>query len=137
MTATAVDPVLDLPAGPPHLSQEPEHLRISLSHTRGGAMVRLAGELDIAGAPALNALLAHCVEQGRNIIVDAAELTFIDAAGVRPLADAQACCRRQGRGFRLRTASAAVHRVVTLTGLADRLFGTARSSVGRGAVDYG
>ncbi|MFE7171632.1 STAS domain-containing protein [Streptomyces sp. NPDC057616] len=125
MTATAIDPVLDPPAGPTHLPQEAEHLRISLSHTGGGAMVRLAGELDIAGAPALTALLAHCVEQGRDIAVDAADLTFIDAAGIRPLADAQARCRRQGRSFRLRTASAAVRRVVTLTGLADRLFGTA------------
>ncbi|MFD5633473.1 STAS domain-containing protein [Streptomyces sp. NPDC127077] len=129
MSITAIDPVLELPATIPSPSEPacgefspvPEHLRISLSSRCGDTHVRVEGELDIAGAPALTSALARCVEQPGNITVDTAGLVFIDAAGIRPLADTQALCRRLGREFRLVSASAAVRRVVTLTGLAERL----------------
>lgn len=105
--------------------QIPDHLRITVSSGSSGALVRLEGELDIAGAPALTSVLALCVGQPGCITVDAAGLAFIDAAGIRPLADAQAICHRQGRDFRVAPASVAVRRVVMLTGLAERLLGDA------------
>lgn len=134
--ATMSDTQHDLSAAVPHCScpchQEsppavppvPEHLRMSLTSVGGGVLLRLEGELDIAGAPALTAVLTRCLEQTDGITVDATRLTFIDAAGIRPLADAQAASRRQGRNFCLAAASAAVRRVVVLAGLADRLLGT-------------
>lgn len=135
MRPTAIDTFPGLLPGFPHPShlvhgksspvpvQIPDHLRITLSSGNSGALVRLEGELDVAGAPALTSVLALCVGQPGCITVDAAGLHFIDAAGVRPLADAQALCHRQGRDFHVAPASAAVRRVVMLTGLADRLLG--------------
>jgi anti-anti-sigma regulatory factor len=66
---------------------------------------------------------AWCVEQAASITADAAGLAFIDAARLRPLADAQALCHQRGRDVRVASARVAVRRVVTLTGPGDRLFG--------------
>lgn len=139
--STALETLPVLPAAPAQPSRRyhrtvasapaPEHLRIGAYRTCEGALLRLEGELDIAGAAALAAVLATCAEQPGSITVDAGGLGFIDAAGLRPLADAQAHCHRHGRGFRLAAASTAVRRVVVLAGLAERLLDDGDTWAGR------
>ncbi|MFE0511640.1 STAS domain-containing protein, partial [Streptomyces sp. NPDC058964] len=70
--------------GTPPAAAVPECLWIGISRTRGGALVRLEGELDVAGAPALTSVLVRCMRQPGSITVDASGLVFIDAAGGGP-----------------------------------------------------
>jgi anti-anti-sigma factor len=48
-------------------------------------VVRVAGEIDIATAPTLRATLDLACEQARRIVVDMADVAFIDASGVAAL----------------------------------------------------
>ena len=54
------------------------------------SLVRLAGELDVVGAPTLAGALEPLTRRGGTIRIDLAELTFIDSTGVGAL-----CCAAQ------------------------------------------
>ena len=84
-------------------------------------IVELLGELDIAGAPALEGELLS-VESGdaASIVVDLRGLEFIDSTGLRLLVMAAERCRDSGRLALLRGPDP-VHRVFELTDLVSRL----------------
>jgi anti-anti-sigma factor len=83
------------------------------------AVVRLDGELDIASADELDEALRSLTDTTqaapRQIIVDAEQLTFVDASGLGPLL---AAVRRCPPGtVRMRGARPSVLRVLTLLDL--------------------
>jgi anti-sigma B factor antagonist len=84
--------------------------------------IHLAGELDLANTPALDAELGEALADGQcQILVDMRELTFIDSTGIAILV---AALSRAGEGKRLRfipSQAPAVSRVLHLTGIAERL----------------
>lgn len=96
-------------------------LRISVTRSRGRAVLRLDGELDCATAPdveaALEALLAD-PEPPTLVVVDAARLRFADVAGLRPLVEARHRLPR-GSTLQLRNATHTLVRVIRLLDLAD------------------
>ncbi|MGW1810841.1 STAS domain-containing protein [Streptomyces sp. NPDC002078] len=101
----------------------PPHLRISLDNNpHHGTVLRLEGELDLASGPAVKAAMDFCLEGGLGITADASGLSFIDAAGLRPLAEAQALAERLGQRFRIAQASAELRAVLRLTRHTHRLF---------------
>ncbi|MGW3247444.1 STAS domain-containing protein [Streptomyces sp. NPDC001070] len=122
MTTTTT---LDRPAPCPTISWPcPPSLRITLLTGPGCSMlVRLSGELDIAGAPAVNSALDFCLslDHSHGVTLDAADLTFVDAAGLRPLVEAHTLSRRRGQWLRIAPVSAALRRVVVLTRHTHRL----------------
>ncbi|MEU9477886.1 STAS domain-containing protein [Streptomyces sp. NPDC048191] len=81
------------------------------------ALVVVSGELDVATAPRLQAVLRDCAERGEHISMDLGRVRFIDGAGLRPLADADTRARRQGRRFTIVSAARPVRRVMGLTDL--------------------
>jgi anti-anti-sigma factor len=75
--------------------------------------VRLSGELDLAIAPELCDALVSLVSKGGDLVVDLADVEFIDGQGLRPLL--LAAEQLDGRGHVVLTApSSAVARVLRL-----------------------
>jgi anti-anti-sigma factor len=81
----------------------------------------LHGELDIATAPELVAMLQRLQKHGHAVTLDLAEVTFIDSTGLTALMDAFLDAERDGSSFSVRRASPAVRRVVELAGVGKLL----------------
>ncbi|MEU6519878.1 STAS domain-containing protein [Streptomyces sp. NPDC046978] len=128
---------LDRPALGPMISWPcPSGLRITLLVGPGCSMlVRLSGELDIATGPAVKSALDFCLslDHSHGVTLDAADLTFIDAAGLRPLVQAHALSRRRGQWLRIASVSTALRRVLALTRHTHRLLEC--TAAGRGDTD--
>jgi anti-sigma B factor antagonist len=86
---------------------------------RGHAVVRLCGELDAADAAGVTAALTGVVACHTDVIIDLADLEFIDCGGLRALAGAREQARQTGGGLLLAAPQGLVLRVLALTGLAD------------------
>jgi len=82
----------------------------------------LHGELDIATAPELVEMLARLRHHNRPVVLDLAEVTFIDSTGLTTLMDAHFQAENNGWSFAVRRPSPAVKRVFDLAGVA-RLLG--------------
>lgn len=83
-------------------------------------IVELVGELDLDGAPRLEAELRSAeASDASSIVVDLGQLEFIDSTGIRLLLMASERCA-EGRLAILRGPKQ-VHRVFEITDLADRL----------------
>jgi anti-sigma B factor antagonist len=94
-------------------------LAVSINWVHGAVVLR--GELDRHSAHHLvDALGALAATDHRCWVVDAADVTWCDAGGLRALAAAHAMALESGRELRLVQPSRCVDRLVTLTGL-DRL----------------
>jgi anti-sigma B factor antagonist len=82
----------------------------------------LIGELDIASAPQIEALIPDlCANGTTGIALDLSKLTFIDCCGLRVVLSLRELCQRRGYEFTLTHGTDAVDRVFALTGLADSL----------------
>lgn len=85
-------------------------------------VVRLAGDLDEAAAARARELLDAALAQWPAVlIVDVAEVRFLDAAGVNVLARAARTAAAQRTSLRLVGPRASVRRVLDLTGLSERV----------------
>ncbi len=84
-------------------------------------VVRLRGELDVAGAPELRSVLYPMLDDGQSVVVDCSELHFLDSTGLGVLIWAHKRAREHGREVRLRATSGAVAKVLDITGLDEIL----------------
>jgi anti-anti-sigma factor len=83
----------------------------------GCAVVGVAGEIDLATAPAFCAALLAGVHQSPRFVVDMSGVTFLDCSGLSALLTAVRCVRLSGGGMHLVVVAGVVARLVTLTGL--------------------
>jgi anti-sigma B factor antagonist len=83
----------------------------------GQVVVALAGELDVADAARIGALVTTVAIRVPRLIVDLAALEFTDCAGMRALATAARQARQAGGGLVLAAPGSLVLRVLDLTGL--------------------
>src|SRR4051812_2499354 len=84
------------------------------------ASVVLAGEIDLAVAPALRAHLgALCDGGARSVELEASGVTFIDSAGLSVLVAIDRRCREGKGGLTLRSPSPVVLRTLQIAGLLD------------------
>jgi anti-sigma B factor antagonist len=82
----------------------------------------LAGELDIASTPILEATIAGLCENGRSaIVLDLSKVTFMDSTGLRAVLAADKLCQGYGHRFSLTGATGAVQRLFELTGVMGAL----------------
>jgi anti-sigma B factor antagonist len=81
-------------------------MRIDVSTTSGATVVRPAGErLDIEVAAEFRAMLLSLIEQGhRRLIVDLADVGFIDSSGLGALVSALKTLKRSDNGGDVRLA---------------------------------
>ena len=85
--------------------------------------VSVAGDIDMAGGPVLEAVLLQCEDQlgdGGNLVVDVEGVQFIDSSGLRSLL--AAARRATGRSARLelRAVGPEVIRLFEITGTLDQ-----------------
>ena len=87
-----------------------------------GHRLVLAGELDIASAPILEATIgALCGNGTRGVVLDLSELVFMDSTGLRAVLAAEKLCSGDGQEFSLVGANGAVKRLFELTGVIGAL----------------
>ena len=98
------------------------HFRVE-AHTDGRTQVlAIGGELDLAAASTLEAELNDALAGGFDlIVVDLAQLDFIDSTGLSVLVRGHQQAQEAGLELGLINPGAQVERLLSLTGLADRL----------------
>jgi anti-anti-sigma factor len=87
----------------------------------GRVRVRLRGDLDLAGGPALAAQLRRLRGRRERVLLDLDELAFIDMSGLRVVLSAAADASRDGWAFSITQGSAPVRRLISLVGLDGQL----------------
>jgi anti-sigma B factor antagonist len=102
--------------GPP-----PPEFAVAEARIDGEVTLRPTGELDIATAPRLEQALADGREPGQRVVLDLAELEFMDSTGLRVIVRAVEAARDGGWELRLRPGPRAVHRVFEIAGVVDAL----------------
>jgi anti-anti-sigma factor len=97
-------------------------LEIRALRGRHRYVITLVGELDIDGVDRVTEELTRAeATDAAQIVLDLAELRFIDSSGVRLVLEADARSRTNGSRLRLTRGPAAVQRVFVLSGVEDRL----------------
>ena len=86
---------------------------------RDQVVVSLRGELDIVNAPVALAVLAAAAIRGQFVLVDLAELDFLDCSAVRLLMYARVVARESGGDVMLANSRGSVLRTLAILGQAD------------------
>jgi anti-sigma B factor antagonist len=86
---------------------------------QGLVTVRLSGELDLSAAGAVQTVLEQAVKASPITVVDLNDLEFMDSTGLRVLAGAHKVATGAGGRFLLGRPSAAVLRVLKVSGLVE------------------
>jgi anti-sigma B factor antagonist len=83
----------------------------------GAIVIRLVGELDLYNAPDVReALLRLCEEQPERLVVDLAEVDFVDSTALGVLIEARTRLENR-RTFLLAAPGRETHRALTISGL--------------------
>ena len=100
------------------MSVQQPFLKIDVAHVPHACVVRIQGELDIAGCPAVEHALEEA-EQSRaeRLIIDIEELTFIDSTGLGVLFNASRRSATNGNRLEITRGKGSVARVFRLTEL--------------------
>jgi len=97
-------------------------LRLSTSVIDATAVIELEGELDLAGANALEQELATPEVDGTGaIVLDLRGVNFMDSSGLRVIAVTLQDAQERGRRFALVPGAAQVMRVFDITRMRERL----------------
>ncbi len=97
----------------------------------GGTIVAISGEVDVCTeAPLQQALLQIIRERGARLMLDLSGVSFMDCAGLRALLATRRRAELRGGCMRLIAASAAVRRIIELTG-AQQTLAAERSTTAR------
>jgi anti-sigma B factor antagonist len=84
--------------------------------------LELTGELDLASAPELEAMVAQaCADGASEIVLDLSRMRFIDSSGLKAILSASSLCATNACELYLTPAPEPVHRLFELTRLIDRL----------------
>jgi anti-anti-sigma factor len=84
-------------------------------------VIGVRGELDLASSPALEQELEGSAAQAALVIVDLRELEFMDSTGLSVLVRAHQRAVEKGQRFAVVRGSQHVQRLLSLTGVAERL----------------
>lgn len=84
-------------------------------------VIHLAGEVDLEHAPQIRKVLLSAVEQGDWVLVDMAEVNYIDSSGIACLIEALQLARKNGVDLALLSVNPQAMRVLELARL-DTVF---------------
>src|SRR3954471_15539565 len=97
-------------------------LEIAVSENGRGRLLRLRGELDMAGVDQFERLLATDQAPGTGtFVLDMRELTFIDSSGLRAVIMADQRVRAKGGRFIVVRGPDRVNEVMEMTGVARQI----------------
>jgi anti-sigma B factor antagonist len=110
-----------LPAVTAEESTLNEHPVAGIERRNGAAIVHLTGELDLYNAPEVRAaLLELCAEQPDRLVVDLAEVSFVDSTALGVLIEARTRLENR-RSFLLAAPGLETHRALAISGLDQHL----------------
>jgi anti-anti-sigma factor len=93
-------------------------LRLAIQDHGDRATIQVAGEVDLATSPQLQAVLVDLVDRGfHQLIVDLGQVTFLDCAGIGTLVDTRRRVLAHGGSLKLVRPRPFVQRVLALTGM--------------------
>jgi anti-anti-sigma factor len=99
-----------------------KRLRVDARLEPDRVVLRLGGELDLAGAPLLASEIARTeTEEQRILVLDLEDLEFIDSAGLRVILAAHARARERGGDLLLTPGPPQVQRLLTIAGVDSHL----------------
>ena len=101
----------------------------------GTAVVALTGDVDLQSSPAVRQQLLECLEKHKRLVVDLAQVSYIDSSGVASLVEAFQVSRKRTSYFALASVSPAAMRVLSLARL-DKVF-TIHADVNAAAAAQG
>src|SRR3954447_11590307 len=91
-------------------------------HAEGSAqVVAVRGDVDLATADLLRGELRSAAAEGRTVVLDLREVSFMDTQGLAVVIEAQQHAAQDGRRFVLTRAPERVHRLFDMIGLTPRL----------------
>ena len=96
-------------------------LTVRAADVPSGWMLRVAGELDAATAPDLLATFDGLPVQGDEVVVDIAEVSFIDSSGLRALLQMRQAAESTDRALVVRRPARQAWRLLQLSGLTGLL----------------
>jgi anti-anti-sigma factor len=96
-------------------------LRITVETVEEARLVRVAGEIDASTAGELRRHVLDGRDERTALLLDLAEVDFIDSTGLRVLLDASSDATDMGWPFFIVRPSATVQRLIALTGTAPDL----------------
>jgi anti-sigma B factor antagonist len=104
------------------LAAPPPDFDVAQAHGSGGVLtLRPTGELDIATAPRLERALLDDRRPGDRVVLDLAELEFLDSTGLRVIVRAVEAAATGGWELTLRQGPAPVRRVFEISGVLGAL----------------
>jgi len=87
----------------------------------GTLVLALVGELDMTGAPSLVARLNEASAAKDRVVLDFADLEFMDSSGLRVMLEATAEASRDGWSFAMQRPPAPIWHVIEVAGVATFL----------------
>ena len=97
------------------------HFRVTVHNEDRATVIAVTGELDLASSPALQEELDRISAESTLLIIDLRELDFMDSTGLSVLVRAHQHAEEQGRRLAMVKGPQQVQRLLSLTGVADRL----------------
>lgn len=98
------------------------NLHVEVKVTDGLFALAVSGELDLASAPVLEEQLKRADEAEASVVlVDLRELDFMDSTGLHVVLKAHKRARERGRRFVLVRGSKQIERLLSLTGVDEKL----------------
>lgn len=83
----------------------------------GRTVIHAQGDIDLATSPSLHDILVKSLEQSTSIVVDVADVGFIDSSGLSALVWGHREAQQAGGSLRLRRPSRIVRRLLDITAL--------------------
>lgn len=111
----------------------PVQLSVSVRTERGATVVRVSGELDLASHGKLEDALARALDSAPElVVVDLAEVEFMDVVGMRAILRSRERAGSAGKQLVLAAPTPGVRRLLSLTGQqqAFRTFASVPEAIG-------
>jgi len=96
-------------------------LRIRVESSGPRTTLWLCGELDLASAPQLDAVVAERCATAEEVILELGELSFMDSTGLRSVLQGMELCAAQDCELRLGSVSPQVARLLEVAGVEGRI----------------
>jgi anti-sigma B factor antagonist len=96
-------------------------MQYQVDEQSGYAVARLTGDVDLSTSPAVRKALLATLQEGKDLLIDLSEVTYLDSSGVAALVEAFQVARSKRLRFGLVGASSGALNVLRLARL-DKVF---------------